>query len=149
MVKLTLKVEFWEVISSPGLDCVTDVMTEVVGNWRRTRLRKVMKNFEDVARPTQGFGATAAAAAADHDGDDGFTTTKTCLLTLLCLHMNFWGGMKHHSIPSLVTTVKCRVTSFFAPKLKMALKGRRFNDATMIKAKLQITLIHFKTVDFT
>jgi hypothetical protein len=31
----------------------------------------------------------------------------------------------------------------------MALKGRRFNDATMIKAKLQITFIHFKTVDFT
>jgi len=31
----------------------------------------------------------------------------------------------------------------------MALKGRRFNDATMIKAKLQITFAHFKTVDFT
>jgi hypothetical protein len=41
------------------------------------------------------------------------------------------------------------VTSFFAPKLKTALKGRRFNDATMIKAKLQIMFAQFKTVDFT
>jgi len=86
VVKLTLKVEFWELISSPGLDCVTDVMSEVVvRNWRRTRLRKIMKNFEDVARSTQGFGATAAA------DDDDFSTITTCLFTLLCLHMTFWG----------------------------------------------------------
>jgi hypothetical protein len=39
------------------------------------------------------------------------------------------------------------VTSFFAPKLKIALKGRRFNDATMIKAELQITFAQFKTVE--
>jgi len=31
----------------------------------------------------------------------------------------------------------------------MALKGRRFNDATMIKATLQITFAQFNTVDST
>jgi hypothetical protein len=45
IVKLTLKVEIWELISSPGLDCVTDVVTEVSVNWRRAILRKIMKNF--------------------------------------------------------------------------------------------------------
>jgi len=56
MVKLTLKVEIWELTSSPGLDCVTYVMAEVVvKNWMRATLRKIMKTFEDVARPTQGF----------------------------------------------------------------------------------------------
>jgi hypothetical protein len=31
----------------------------------------------------------------------------------------------------------------------MALKGRRFSDATMIKAELKIMFAQFKTVDFT
>jgi hypothetical protein len=40
MLKLTLKVEFWELIPSPGL-----VVWFVVKDWRRARLRKTMKNF--------------------------------------------------------------------------------------------------------
>ena len=83
-----------------------------------------MKNTEDVARPTQGFGATVAAADHD-DGGGGFSTITTCLFTLLCLHMNFWvGGMKRHSIPSLVTTqVPCHF--FLCPKTQDGIKGKK------------------------
>ena len=77
--------------------CETDLKSGILGAWflhqvwivwQRLLLRtgggpdwkKLWKTFEEVARPTQGFWATA---------DDGFSTITTRLFTLLCLHMNF------------------------------------------------------------
>jgi hypothetical protein len=57
--------------------------------------------------------------------------------------------------PLLTTVIKhpsplnslCCVTSFFS-KNKMALKGRRFSDITVIEAKLQDTLAEFQALLF-
>lgn len=72
-----------------------------------------------------------------------------CLLSSLCLCMNCWLTRKWLIAlpPYSLDLVSCDL--FMFPKLKMALKGGRFNDITIVLGKLRDAFVEIWAVLFT